>query len=72
MIELTREQVDQVSGGQGFTGYGDINGYEAAGLIMAVVGFGSLFTPIGPITAGLALGSTSGLAIAQFWADAGS
>lgn len=36
---------------------------------MAVVGFGSLFTPIGPITAGIAIGCVAGLAIFQWWAD---
>lgn len=50
--ELTAEEIDQVNGG--------INGYEGAGAIMAVIGFGSLFTPIGPITAGIAIGSAGG------------
>ena len=50
--ELTAEEIDQVNGG--------INGYEGAGAIMAVVGFGSLFTPIGPIMAGIVIGSAGG------------
>ena len=50
--ELTAEEIDHVNGG--------INGYEGAGAIMAVIGFGSLFNPIGPITAGIAIGSAGG------------
>lgn len=50
-------------------GKSGMNGYEGAGAIMATVGFGSIFTPIGPITAGIAIGSVAGLAISQLWAD---
>ncbi len=65
MRELTMQELSLVSGG----GDDRISGYEGAGAIMAVVGFGSLFTPIGPITAGIAIGAVAGLAIAQWWAD---
>jgi hypothetical protein len=61
--EMSEQDIDMVSGGY------YLSGYDGAGAIMATVGFGSLFTPIGPITAGIALGSTAGLAAAQFWAD---
>lgn len=36
---------------------------------MAVVGFGSLFTPIGIITGGIAIGPAGGLALSQLIAD---
>lgn len=61
MRELTRDEVNEVTGG--------INGYQAAGAIMATVAFGAMFTPIGAIVGGIALGSTIGLASAQFLAD---
>ena len=66
MRDLTPEQIEEVSGGAD-----SISGYEGAGAIMAVVGFGSLFTPIGPITAGIAIGAAGGLGGAQFMADGG-
>lgn len=59
--ELSDSQIEAVSGG--------LTGYEAAGAIMAVVAFGSLFTPIGVITGGIALGSAAGVAIAQALAN---
>ena len=59
-VELLDSEISSVSGG--------ISGYEGAGSIMAVVAFGSLFTPIGPITAGIAIGAAGGLAAAQFLA----
>lgn len=63
MRELSEAEVAEVSGG------GRISGYEGAGAIIATVGLGSLFTPIGPITGVIAVGSAGGLAIAQLWAD---
>ncbi|WP_018983652.1 hypothetical protein [Salinimonas chungwhensis] len=48
---------------------GGISGYEGAGAVMAVVGFGSLFTPIGIITGGIAIGAAGGLALSQLIAD---
>ncbi len=62
MRTLTTAESEQVTGGQ-------ISGYQAAGAIMAVTAFGSLFTPIGPVTAGIAIGSTGGIAAAQLIAD---
>jgi hypothetical protein len=61
MQVLSTQEVEAASGG----GY---SGYEGAGAIMAVVSFCSLFTPIGPITAAIALGTTGGLAVAEFMA----
>lgn len=61
--ELSDAQIEAVSGA--------LSGYEGALGIMAIVGFGSLFTPIGVITGGIALGSVIGLGIAQAWADWG-
>ena len=58
MRELNVKEIKKVSGG--------INGYEGAGAVMAVVGFGSLFTPIGIITGGIAIGAAGGLALAEF------
>ena len=65
MRQLTTSECRQVTGGYDLV----ISGYAGAGAIMAVVGFGSLFTPIGPITGGIAIGAVSGLSIAQFSAD---
>jgi hypothetical protein len=61
MRELNVNELQEVNGG-------DINGFEGAGAVMAVVGFGSLFTPIGIITGGIALGAAGGLALAEFLA----
>lgn len=61
MRELITEEVNEVSGG--------ISGYEGAGAVMAVVGFGALFTPIGAITAGIAIGASGGLAVSQLISD---
>ncbi|ASP46534.1 hypothetical protein [Cognaticolwellia beringensis] len=60
MRELNVNEIKEVGGG--------INGYEGAGSIMAIVGFGSLFTPIGIITGGIALGAAGGLALGEFLA----
>lgn len=62
LVELVDSEIAQVSGGGS-------SGFSGAAAIMAVVGFGSLFTPIGPITAGIAIGSSFGLAGAQFLAN---
>jgi hypothetical protein len=59
LVELVDSEIAQVSGG-------GRSGFDAALAIMAVVAFGSLFTPIGPITAGIAIGSSGGIAGAQF------
>jgi hypothetical protein len=63
---MTFDEINEVSGARA------LNGYDGAGAIMGVVGFGSLFTPIGPITAGIAIGSAGGLGFGQFLADMGS
>jgi len=62
MRELNVNEMKEVNGGTD----DDISGFEGAGAIMAVVGFGSLFTPIGIVTGGIAIGSAAGLAIAEF------
>lgn len=64
MRELTAEEIESVGGG--------ISGYEGAGAVMGVVAFGAMFTPIGPVMAGIAIGAVGGLAAAQLLADAGS
>jgi len=61
MRELNINEVEQVSGGY--------RGFVGAGAIVSVVGFGSLFTPIGPIVAAVSIGSAGGLAIAQLWSN---
>ncbi|WP_218352498.1 hypothetical protein [Alteromonas lipotrueiana] len=61
--ELNYSEIEQTSGGI------NISGYEGAGAVMAVVGFGSLFTPIGIITGGIAIGAAGGLALSQLIAD---
>ncbi|MBL4942291.1 MAG: hypothetical protein JKY81_11590 [Colwellia sp.] len=62
MRELNVNEMEQVNGGS------DINGFEGAGAIMAVVAFGSLFTPIGWALGGIAIGAAGGLAAAELWA----
>lgn len=69
MIELTREQVDQVSGGHEGSW---ISGYEGAGAIMAVLGIGAMCMALSPFTLTFGIASATGLATAQFLADAGS
>ena len=66
MRQLTAMEVEQVAGGRDFP---RISGYEGAGAIMAVVGFGALFTPIGPVVATIAIASAGGLAGAQALAN---
>ena len=66
MRELTSNEVIEVAGGRE---YPRINGFTGAGAIMAVVGLGALFTPIGPVVGAIALGSAGGLAGAQAIAD---
>ena len=66
MRELTDGEVGQVAGGRD---YPAISGYVGAGAIMAVVGFGVAFTPIGPVVGAIALGTAGGLAGAQAIAD---
>jgi len=63
--ELSPAEIDAVGGGFQLT----LSGFDGAAAIMATVGFGSLFTPIGPITGGIALGAAGGLAVAQAAAD---
>lgn len=63
--ELSGTEIDAVGGGFNL----NISGYDGAAAIMGTVGFASLFTPIGPITAGIAIGSAGGLAISQAAAD---
>lgn len=63
--KLSDTQIEAVSGAF------SLSGFEAAGVIMGIVGFGSLFTPIGVITGGIAIGSVVGLGIAQAWANWG-
>ena len=64
MRELNVSEVNEVSGG-------NINGYEAAGAILAVLGSGAALAA-GPLAApvvGIALGAAAGLATAQAIAD---
>jgi len=68
MRQLTSSEVELVSGGEG------ISGYEGAGAILAVAGFGIAIAtaPISAVTLGIVIGSAGGLAAAQFLADADS
>lgn len=59
MRVLNVQEVQEVSGA-------GTSGYEGAGAIMTVVGFGALFTPIGAVTLAIGLGAAGGLAAAQF------
>ena len=59
--ELTPQELEYVCGGR-------VSGFGVAGSIMTVVAFGSLFTPIGPVTAGITIGAASGMAIAEYLA----
>lgn len=63
MRELTANECEQVTGGFA------LSGYDGATAIIAATTLGSLFSPIGPITGGIAIGSAAGLAIAQYLAD---
>ena len=59
--ELSPHEMEYVCGGR-------ISGFGIAGAILATVGFGSLFTPIGPVTAGITIGTAGGSALAEYLA----
>lgn len=61
MQTLSAREIEEASGG--------ISGYEGAGVVLAVVGFGVLVGPVGAVTLGVAIGAAGGMAIAQWWAN---
>ena len=59
--ELSPHEMEEVCGGR-------VSGFGIAGTIITLVGFGSLFTPIGPVTAGITIGAAGGSALAEYLA----